>query len=347
MNERVRFRLLENGQHLRIVKLDAEEGAVLEGETDALPRGVTVNFWGANPVTEYRLRRVAQLRGWPAGTFRANMRLDGGDLVLEGKDPEALPSGVLRVWLGIADLELRDMPIHVEVRANAETTVTVHVRPDPRRVELTGPVASFDPEIARVLLDPASVLDGRPCAEWLEAPRVRPRRKACLLNLLAKLRATAAPTPKQPLIRAVQSVFLADVDRIGVRANFEFYNTLVALARDPKKPFYAEGAPAASIHFRVLERAGVDRERFALYSFRQEGRPSLQAVVAVPIEARGADHVFADVDVDLGNPLQDVVGALIHFGEVVAPGRTDHFKLYSKLNRGATKDFLHYRILGG
>lgn len=347
MNERVRFRMVENGRHLRILKLDAREGATLEGETDALPRGVTFNFWGANPVTEYRMRRVAQLRGWPTGTFRANVRLDDGDLVLEGKDPEALPSGVLRVWLGVADLELHGMPLDVEVRENGETLVEVQVRPDRRRVELTGAVDSFDREIARVLLDPASVLDGQPCAQWLESKEVRARRKACLLNLMAKLRATPAPTARLPLLRTIRSVFLADVDRIGVRAGRELYSVLEALARDPKKPFYAEGTPAAGIHFRVLERAGADRERFTLHSFRQEGRPSLQAVVAVPVEAGDDDGVFADVDVDLGNPLQDLTGALIHFGEVVTPGKTDHFKLFSRLNRGATKDFLHYRIVTG
>ncbi|MCL6505724.1 MAG: hypothetical protein K6T59_01745 [Bryobacteraceae bacterium] len=345
MHERVRFQMVENGRRLRILRLDPQEGATLEGETDALPRGLTFQFWAANPVMEYRMRRVAQLRDWPVGVFRANLRLEDGDLVLEGTDPAALPSGAVRVQLNIADLETPDMPLSVEIAEGTETAVAVRVRPDPRRIELTGPVTSFDPEIARVLLDPDSILDGQACAAWLEAPTVRARRKACLLNLVAKLRATPAPTPRLPLIRTVRSVFFADTDRIAVRADREFYELLEQLAQDPKKPFYAEGTPAARVHFRVLARAGVDAERFTLRSFRQEGRPSLQAVVAVPRDAGSAARVFADVDLDLGNPLQDVAGALIHFGEVVTPGRTDHFKLFARLNRGPTKDFLHYRVV--
>ncbi|HXG31956.1 MAG TPA: hypothetical protein VNJ11_01215 [Bryobacteraceae bacterium] len=347
MHERVRFQLVENGRRLPILRLDPQEGVTLEGETDALPRGLTFRFWAANPVMEYRMRRVAQLRDWPLGTFRANLRLDAGDLVLEGKDPEALPSGAVRVQLSIADLVTPDMPVTVEIRQGEETRVEVRIRPDPRRIELTGPVASFDPEIARVLLDPDSVLDGQACAVWLEAPTVRARRKACLLNLLAKLRATPAPTPRLPLIRTVRSVFFADTDRIAIRADREFYEVLERLAQDPAKPFYAEGTPAAQVHFRVLSRAGIGTEQFILHSFRQEGRPSLQAVVAVPRDAGTAEPVFADVDLDLGNPLQDVAGALIHFGEVITPGRTDHFQLFRRLNRGATKDFLHYRVVPG
>jgi hypothetical protein len=347
VRERVRFQLVEDGRRLPIVRLDPQEGVTLEGETDALPRGLTFRFWAANPIMQYRMRRVAQLRDWPPGTFRANLRLDAGDLVLEGTDPEALPSGAVRVQLCIADLVTPDMPLNVEIAEGAETVVAVRVRPDPRRIELTGPVATFDPEIARVLLDADSILDGQVCADWLEAPTVRPRRKACLLNLLAKLRATPAPTPRLPLIRTVRSVFFADTDRIAVRADPEMHDVLERLARDPNKPFYAEGTPAARVHFRVLARAGVDPERFTLHSFRQEGRPSLQAVVAVPRDADSRQGVFADVDLDLGNPLQDVAGALIHFGEVVTPGRTDHFRLFARLNRGATKDFLHYRVVAG
>jgi len=40
----------------------------------------------------------------------------------------------------------------------------------------------------------------------------------------------------------------------------------------------------------------------------------LQAVVAEP--PAGCDFTFADIDLDLGNPLQDVVGFVVHMGEL-------------------------------
>lgn len=345
MNERVRFRLVENGQPLRIMQLDAMEGVTLEGETDTLPRGLTLNFWGANPIMEYRLRRVAQLRGW--SRFKAVAERDSGELILRGVDENALPGGMLRVQLNIADLRTPEMPIDVEVKEDQEITVDVRVQPDARRVVLTGPVSTFDEQIRRVLEDPGSIVEGRPVAEWLEQEGPRPRRKACLLNLMAKLRAAAAPTPKKPLIRTVRSVFFADVDRVYSIVTGEFHALLVSLAEDPKKPFYAEGTPAAAIHQRLLGRAGADAASYDLQSFRQEGRPSMQAVVAVPKERDPNRDFYAELDIDLGNPLQDVVGALIHFGEVITPGKTDHLKLHQKLNKGVTKDFLHYRVVEG
>ena len=50
------------------------------------------------------------------------------------------------------------------------------------------------------------------------------------------------------------------------------------------------------------------------------------------------------LDLDLGNPLEDVVGFLIHMGELLNPGRTDHFKLFKTLKQGKAGEFLGYQI---
>ena len=56
----------------------------------------------------------------------------------------------------------------------------------------------------------------------------------------------------------------------------------------------------------------------------------MQAVVGVPQE-RGNPY-FADLDIDLGNPLQDIQGFIIHMTEL-AGGPTDHLALFKKLSK--------------
>jgi hypothetical protein len=119
------------------------------------------------------------------------------------------------------------------------------------------------------------------------------------------------------------------------------------LARDPKKPFYAEGPPHADIHRLLLTRMQekgleADIADYRLESFRQEGKTCLQAVVAIP--RNGDGRYYADLDIDLGNPLQDVEGFFIHIGELLGDSATDHFALRNKLLKGTTKDFVYYKV---
>ena len=68
----------------------------------------------------------------------------------------------------------------------------------------------------------------------------------------------------------------------------------------------------------------------------------MQIVVAKP--AAPALPSFADFDIDLGNPLQDVDGFIVHMGELAFGGTTDHLGLHDKLNKGALKNFLYYAV---
>ena len=63
-----------------------------------------------------------------------------------------------------------------------------------------------------MLQAPASALDGMAIAAWLESANPRPSRKACLLNLTAKLR--TVPAPADPLITDVNSIFFAGTERV-------------------------------------------------------------------------------------------------------------------------------------
>jgi len=48
----------------------------------------------------------------------------------------------------------------------------------------------------------------------------------------------------------------------------------------------------------------------------------------------------------LGNPLQDIQGVVIHIGELLDPGTTDHLSLYKKLAQDSKiSPYLFYRVV--
>lgn len=119
----------------------------------------------------------------------------------------------------------------------------------------------------------------------------------------------------------------------------------LALARDPKRPFYLEGTPKVRIHQDVLVKAGVMKTEYELVSFRQEGTTCMQAVVAVP--KQGGRPFYADLDIDPGNPLQDVQGFIIHIAELVGEGSTDHLDISAKLLKNKhTSPYMTYAVRG-
>lgn len=344
MNERIIIRLTEDGRHLPINSLTGE-GVMLRNETDATPRGLVVEFDQDSPVTRIRMERVRQLRGWHPHVFNLNLQVFDGKLIITGVDPRALPSG--RYWfrLRIADLNLPPEKIRIEVPEDGDAEKEIKVKKDKRDVRLTAAVTAFEGDVRRVVEATGSRLDAVAAPDWLTSRQPRPRRKACFLNLLAKLR--TAPTASDHLLRNVHHIFFADVDRVYARVDRELFVRLETLARDSSKPFFDEGSPASAGHRRLLERISsfeANTDQYRLRSFRQEGRNSMQAVVAVPADP--TRHHYADLDIDLGNPLQDVVGFVIHMGELLDPGKTDHLALREKLGKNKTiAQFLFYDVV--
>jgi hypothetical protein len=145
----------------------------------------------------------------------------------------------------------------------------------------------------------------------------------------------------------VQRFYQIGNERGFARVDREFLTRLEALANDPNKPFYREGRPKAAIHRKLIETIPKEiRPLFSadrLLSFRGEKQPSLQAVVAEP--PAGYDFTFADIDLDLGNPLQDVAGFIVHMGELAGGKPTNHLDLRKKLAKTAAKEFLYYNIV--
>lgn len=80
-------------------------------------------------------------------------------------------------------------------------------------------------------------------------------------------------------------------------------------------------------------------------SFRAEGKPSLQMVVAVP--PVGLPDTYAEFDLDLDNPRQDVVGFVVHMGEPLDGRPTKHLDMRKKLAGTKAGRFLYYRVTTG
>lgn len=344
MNETLTIRLKEGDRRLPLNSLSAD-GVMLRNETDATPRALFFEFDGDDLGTRSRMERVRTLRGWDPNVFKLHANLSDGNLVFVGADQRALPAG--RYWfrLRIADLNLPTEKTKVEIPEDGGGETELAVGKDRRDVRLTSAITAFDGDVRRVIEATASRVDGAAAADWLTSRPPRPSRKACLLNLLAKLRTT--PSEPDHLLRNVQHFFFADVDRIYARVDREFSTRVEALSHGSSKSFIEEGSPKSAGHRRLLDRIGFfegDVSKYRLQSYRQKGTNSMQAVIAVPDDPT-RNH-YADLDIDLGNPLQNVAGFVIHMGELINPGKTDHFALHDKLAANQTlARFLFYEVV--
>ncbi len=344
MNESFRVRLQRDGDVWPINALSGE-GIVLNNERDAFPRTFTLEFDARSQVTAYRMNRVRQLNNWEPWVFQLRSTLSDGALSFTGANPFALPAGNYWARIKVTDLKIpsKRSPLDIE-DDKTDAVLDIAVQPNPRSIELTTPFEEFDPAILNVMQAPGSLIDGLAVDQWLESDDPRASRKACLLNLCAKLR--TAPSPKAPLIALVIRIFFAATDRVYGEVQPEIFASLKALAADPEKPFYYEGTPTSPMHLKLLDRVETEgwgqASNYDLHSFRQEGKLCMQAVIAVPKGGNG--RYFADFDIDLGNPLQDVQGFIVHMGELASGAPTDHLGLRTKLAKGATKEFLYYQV---
>ena len=341
MNEYIEVTLRRNGRRLRI-KREVPGGIELD-EPDPIERTVAIGFDAANEISEYRLRRVRQLQGWDPGQFKLAQSVEDGSLVLRGVDKFALPPGRYTVRVRLEEAKTREQTRTVTIEEDSHAVSVIDVETDDRAVTVE---LGDDEDIARVL--EASSFDGESALAWLEGD-ARPAKKACLLNLLASLR--VRPSATGPLIDHVQRFYQIGTERAYATVDSEFLPRLEELASDPTRPFYREGQPKDSMHKRLIESIPRDiRPLFSpdrLLSFRGETRgkgPSLQAVVAVPPPGQG--FTFADIDLDLGNPLQDVAGFIVHRGELLGGDPTNHLDLRKKLAATAAGAFLYYTVDG-
>lgn len=207
-----------------------------------------------------------------------------------------------------------------------------------------------------VISDERSVIRGgreksaQAVTEWLKDEGVDPESKACLLNVLAKLRMASRPELPRPLLAEVDFVFGATQDRVYVacQPSVEALLDYLVEAGDWTK----DSGPIASIHY-LLKAAvvacGYERDvtEWKLTSYRQGGFNSLQVVLLKHYDPLGSVRLYADVDIDLANPGWDLVRLFTHLGELLNPAPTDHLALYRRLKKGTCKDYLCYEVTNG
>lgn len=338
MNEFIEVQFQKNGKRLRVKR--QLPGGIEFDEPDPLERTIGIQFSASNPITRLRMDSIRRIQGWEPGEFKLNLSVEDGSILLRGVDKHALPEGRYRIRFEIEEAKSPQAQI-ANVGHDRGATVTIGVAMDDRTVDVD--LSDVDADI-RAVLD-RSIVDGGTATEWLEDANPRPTRQACLLNLMASLR--TRPTIGTPLLPLVDRVFLVANDRIYARVDRKLLDTLQTLADDPDRPFFAEGKPRAAIHGRLLTEMPEPIEvksRFKdLVSFRAEGKPSMQVVVAAP--PPDLAHTYAEFDLDLGNPLQDIVGFFVHMGELLDGKPTNHLDMRKPLGKTKAKDFLYYSVV--
>ena len=325
-----------NGQRLRVKR--QVTGGIEFDEPDPIERTIGFQFQGRGAATEFRMRRVAQVKGWDPGQFKLVPTVEDGNIVLRGIDPDALPEGSYLLQLEIEEARVVQPTKIVDVHHDGHGELSVEVRQDDRAVEVD--LSSCDAGIARVL--DASKIDGFDSRDWFDEDW-RPARKACLLNVMASLR--TSPGKIDNLLPYVLEIVRVFNDRVYLKVDSALKARVDDLVKDDAKPYYAEGAPHAAIHRRLLDAIPADEKpRFdSLRSYRGEGKPSLQMVLAVP-SGVGPSHTYGDFDLDLGNPLQDVLGFFTHVGELLSGKPTNHLDLRKRLSKTKAGEFLYYTV---
>jgi hypothetical protein len=336
MNEYIEITFRKpGGQRLRVKRQVA--GGIEFEERDPIERTVGFQFKARSAATEFRMRRIAQVKGWDPGLFKLIPSVEDGNIVLRGVDQDALPEGLYELRVEIEEAETAQTPRNVDVDHDGHGNLTLEVRQDDRTVACD--LSSCDADIKRVL--DASTIDGHAAMDWFDEDW-RPTRKACLLNLLATLR--VSPEKTNNLLKYVQRIEQVFNDRIYMKVDLALKTRVDELVKNEKKLYYAEGSPLASIHRHLLDAIPSEEKPgfSSLLSYRGEGSPSLQMVLAVP--PVGLAHTYGDFDLDLANPLQDVLGFITHVGELLSGKPTNHLDLRRKLAKGKASDFLYYTI---
>jgi len=344
VNESFHIRFVSGGKPLNVVDFDPEVGVTLDHHRDASPLTFAIGVQSLIPV---QLAAVRQRHGWDSDEFHMHVAMDSGGLTFSGVagDPGGLPPGAYDITFELESYRFRKAQQRIVIHKGERVEIVLDEQPDPRRVKLRN---NIDPITSRVLQDARSKLDdGVALIDWLNSPFPRAPRKACLLNLLCKLRTPPGPAQgfTDPLTSLMNFVFAADVDRIYAAFETGLQALLEAFV---KKGIWAkEGHPGAPIHQllrRGMERIGVaGADDYELTSYRQGGTRCLQIVVATPPGGKGT--CYADVDIDLGNPFWDAQGLIIHLSELLDPSKTDHLALHDKLDKGETQDFLYYDLV--
>ena len=344
MDEKILLRFEHDGKPMKVVSFAVDEGVTFDKPKDASPLNIA---FGLQALLPGRLDPVRLRHDWRNKEFALDASVEDGGILLSGfhGDREGLPFGAYDVTVEVESYRFENPQQRIVLKQGKRDEILLVAKPDPHRIALLN---NFDAPTGALVNN--SSIDGQSLSTWLASTTPRAARQACLLNILTKLAAPPMPGIKKGLNTRFASLHFGEVDRVYAAADPAIASDLEELVK--KDGWVAEGRPKHPIHEKVIEDAlkrfktelkGKKKEDFTLTSYRQGGRTSLQVVLAIPKFSHPV--VYTDVDIDLGNPLWDLDGFVVHLGELLDPSATDHFDVREKLNRGVTKDFVFYRVV--
>jgi hypothetical protein len=333
--EAFEFAFERRGKDLPVTGLKPNEGIVLDDETSAWPLGVALQLTPISPGTRVRWENIQRQQGWiGARTFGLSMSVHNGRLRFEGIKPKLLPEGTYQVSIFLGGYRFHSRVYEFTIPKDGTAVIVAQDNPDKRRVVMDRKIEDFDEATFSIVN--ASSIDGIGLAEWLRQDHRRDSRKACILNILAKLRTPIAGKP--PLSEGVKRLIFADVDRVYAELEPRFVHRIML----PDAGF-EEDPVIHSTHLRLLHFV-PNGTASQLHSVREHVQTlSMQLTLAIPDD--GDAPQYADIDIDLGNPFTTPLGFVIHLGELIDPGKTDHLGLRKRLQGTACDEFLYYEIV--
>lgn len=333
--EAFEFAFERRGRALPVTGLKAEEGIILDDETSAWPLGVALQLTPISAGTRVRWENIQRQQGWiGARTFGLSMSVRNGRLRFEGVKPKLLPEGTYQVSIFLGGYRFHNRVYEFTIPKDGAAVIIAQDKPEKRRVRLNRKIEEFDESTLKIV--DASSIDGIGLAEWLRQDHRRDSRKACVLNLLAKLRTPIAGKP--PLSDGVRRFIFADVDRVYAELEPRFVHRIML----PDAGFQ-EDSIIHSTHLRLLH--FVPNGTAAQLHTVREHVPTVSMQLTLAIPDDGDAPQYADIDIDLGNPFTTPLGFFIHAGELIDPGKTDHLNLHQKLLNSGCRDFLYYSVV--
>jgi hypothetical protein len=342
MHEYIEVEFLRNGKSFPL-KRQTAAGFEFE-ERDPPTRTIDLGFAPYDDGTKYRIAHIRQVKGWGPEEFKLRISVEDGVLVIRGDDEYSLPEGFYNITAMVSGANVRKLPGRAELKHDNHATVTIDLEIDDRTIDVD--LSRADPDILNLL--GASTIDDQSAIDWVENDDIRPTRRACVLNLVANLR--VFPTLSDPLLKETTCLFKSLDERCYAECSTEFFDRVSALSEEEDNSVYPEGPPYAPIHALLIEAigqfdpdaAGIFTDK-GLLSFRAEGSPSLQMVIATPSTPFVAR--FVDLDLDLGNPLQDLAGLVVHIGELLNGQPTNHLDLRATLAKRKAGPYLYYKVV--
>ena len=342
MHEYIEVQFRRNGKGFWIAR-QVSGGFEFE-ESDPPARKIDLGFAPFGENTSKRMDHIRQVKGWSPEEFRLRVSAEDGALVIRGDDEFSLPEGFFNVSANVSGASVKKLPGRVEVVQDGHGEVVIDLEMDDRTIDVD--LSGADPDILTLL--GASTIDGQSAIDWVADANIRPTRRACVLNLVANLR--VFPSVSSPLLLDTTCLFKSLDERCYAEISSTFFDRVSELAEEDDNRVYAEGHPHAPIHALLVDAIGKFDPSAAghfsesgLLSFRAEGSPSLQMVIATPNSA--FDARFVDLDLDLGNPLQDIAGLIVHIGELLDGEPTNHLDLRKKLGKGKAGPYLYYTVV--